>query len=249
MFIFVTKVKRIKVALIQWKKDRFRNIFSQIEDAKVELRDIQKHIKSHPLCVQSDKNEKVVIQQYAKIIRYEECIAKQKFRVKWIDLGESNTHFFHNSLKKRYSRNNILTLLSRDNVLLQEDTNIVLECVDFYSSLFDDASSPIIEDVDTFHDTQFDNILKEEDKNHFVRPVTRDEVVVALSSIGSSKIPGPNGFSSQFFKFCWSIVGDDFTAVVQNFFKSAKLLKDVNSTFLTLVAKKKIPILFWIIGL
>ncbi|XP_026443283.1 uncharacterized protein LOC113343248 [Papaver somniferum] len=40
-----------------------------------------------------------------------------------------------------------------------------------------------------------------------------------------------------FFKSAWSVVGDDFVAVITIFFKTGKLLKEVNSTLITLVAK------------
>lgn len=133
-----------------------------------------------------------------------------------MDFGDSNSHFFHNFLKERYFRNNILTLRSRDNVLLQEDDDIVLECIDFYSTLFDDSSSSFVDDPAVFYSIQFDITLSEEDMLNLSRPVTRDEVVISLSSIGSNKAPGPDGFSSWFFKFCRSILGDDFTAAVQN---------------------------------
>ncbi|XP_026436599.1 uncharacterized protein LOC113334596 [Papaver somniferum] len=186
MFIFVTKVKRVKAVTIHRKNERFTNVFTQVESAMLELRDIQKHIQYHPLYVESSIKEKFVIQQFAKATRYEESIAKQKFRVKWMSLGDSNTHLFNNSLRKQYNRNNILILMFRDN---------------------------------------FDDILKDEDRNNLVRHVIRDEIFVSLSSIDSTKSPGPDGFSSWFSKFCWSIVGDDFTAAVQKIFKSDKLLR------------------------
>lgn len=72
-----------------------------------------------------------------------------------------------------------------------------------------------MEDPELFESIQFDSVLNDEDRLSLSRLVTRDEVVVSLSSIGSSKSPGPNGFSSWFFKSCWSFVGDDFTVAVQ----------------------------------
>ncbi|XP_026396691.1 uncharacterized protein LOC113291366 [Papaver somniferum] len=49
---------------------------------------------------------------------------------------------------------------------------------------------------------RFKNMSEQDDVADLVRPVTREEVVAALHSIGSSKAPGPNGFSSHFFKSC-----------------------------------------------
>lgn len=65
--------------------------------------------------------------------------------------------------------------------------------------------------------------------------------MVTLSSIGSCKSPGPDGFSIRFFKACWDFVGDEFVAAIHNFFAKSRMLKDVNSTFITLIAKKDNP--------
>ncbi|XP_026452017.1 uncharacterized protein LOC113352411 [Papaver somniferum] len=214
-----------------WKRERFRSIPAQVEHAKSVLYTIQQHIQQHPLYVESAQQENVAIKHYAKVTRYEEYVAKQKSRVKWIDLGDSNAIFFHNCMKERHSRNNILTLMSRENVFHQEDKEIAEECIDFYSSLFDDSDSYFVDDSELLDFLNFDNLLSDERRCNLIRPVIRDEVVVALSTIGSNKAPGPDDFSSWFFKTCWSILGDDFTADVQNFFKHSKLLKERNVFF------------------
>ncbi|XP_026439716.1 uncharacterized protein LOC113338529 [Papaver somniferum] len=199
MFVIITKLKRVKSRIILWKKKRFKNIHSHFENAKVLMNSIQQHIQHNPLCVESAQQEKSAMKHYAKVAKYEESVAKHKSRVKWIDLGDSNTHFFHNSTKERYSRNNILTLLSRQNVLLQEDTEIAAECIDFYYSMFDNSSSTFVDDQEFFDSINFESILSDHDKTDLVRPITRDEVVLALSSIGSRKSPGM-GFLDGFLR-------------------------------------------------
>lgn len=67
--------------------------------------------------------------------------------------------------------------------------------------------------------------------------VTTDEVVFALSTISSDKAPGPDGFFAHFFKDCWKIVGDDVVNAIFRFFKTGKLLGEVNSTLVSLVPK------------
>ncbi|XP_026451487.1 uncharacterized protein LOC113351768 [Papaver somniferum] len=211
MYVFMTKLRKAKAVIIDWKRIKFKNLSEQVMEAKKEMTLVQQQVQAHPLCPVLARKEKEAVQQYAKIVIYEESMNKQKSRVQWLDLGDSNTHFFHNSLKERRSRNNILTLTSRDGVVLVDDKEIASEFID-----------------DTSKET-------------LIRPITRDEIVQALASIGSGKAPGPDGFSSHFFKFCWAIIGDEFVAVVKNVFKSSKFLKEVNNTFVTLVAKNENP--------
>ncbi|XP_026459483.1 uncharacterized protein LOC113360158 [Papaver somniferum] len=152
MFVFITKLKKVKSRIIQWKRERFKNIPALVEIAKDELCTIQKHIQQFPMCVESAQHENLAIKKYAK--------------------------------------------------------------------------SSFVDDSEFLDSLKFENLLKDEHKCDLIKPVTRDEVVLALSTIGSSKAPGTDGFSSWFFKSCWSVLGDDFTAPVQNFFKHSKLLKE-----------------------
>ncbi|KAJ6843969.1 uncharacterized protein M6B38_295315 [Iris pallida] len=54
-----------------------------------------------------------------------------------------------------------------------------------------------------------------------------------------NKAPGPDDFSSGFFKRHWDILKFQVVEVVQEFFTKGKLLKELNHTFLTLVPKKE----------
>ena len=44
-----------------------------------------------------------------------------------------------------------------------------------------------------------------------VRQVIFEEVNEAMFSIDGDKAPGPDGYTFQFFKSCWSIVGKEVT--------------------------------------
>lgn len=56
----------------------------------------------------------------------------------------------------------------------------------------------------------------------------------------SNKAPGPDGYTTEFFKAAWSIIGKDFTTAVHSFFSKSFLPKGLNTTILTLIPKKAI---------
>jgi hypothetical protein len=60
----------------------------------------------------------------------------------------------------------------------------------------------------------------------------------------ANKAPGPDSYTSEFFKTSWSIVGEDVVNAVKGFFYSDLLLKEVNFTILSLVPKKVNPLLW-----
>uniref|UniRef100_A0A803N4X8 Reverse transcriptase domain-containing protein n=1 Tax=Chenopodium quinoa TaxID=63459 RepID=A0A803N4X8_CHEQI len=64
-----------------------------------------------------------------------------------------------------------------------------------------------------------------------------EDVKSSLWSIDDDKAPGPDGFSSKFFKASWDIIKSDICEAVLSFFDHGCLLKQVNNTFLTMVPK------------
>ncbi|XP_058216995.1 uncharacterized protein LOC131327886 [Rhododendron vialii] len=67
-----------------------------------------------------------------------------------------------------------------------------------------------------------------------VKPITVEEIRGALKSIKGDKAPGPDSFCSSFFQHNWDIVGQDLIDAVLLFFEKGYILKEWNSTALTL---------------
>ncbi|GKE11382.1 putative RNA-directed DNA polymerase, eukaryota, reverse transcriptase zinc-binding domain protein, partial [Tanacetum coccineum] len=77
---------------------------------------------------------------------------------------------------------------------------------------------------------------------NMVREVTNKKIKIAMFDIGDDKAPGPDGFTSTFFKKCWHIVGNDVCNAVRDFFNNGCLLKEINNTFLALIPKVSTPL-------
>nr|GEY00044.1 hypothetical protein [Tanacetum cinerariifolium] len=77
---------------------------------------------------------------------------------------------------------------------------------------------------------------------NMVRNVTNDEIKVAMFDIGDDNSPGPDGYTSIFFKKGWNIVGQDVCNAVCDFFSNGLLLKEINHTFVALILKVSTPL-------
>ncbi|XP_013739623.2 uncharacterized protein LOC106442489 [Brassica napus] len=80
--------------------------------------------------------------------------------------------------------------------------------------------------------------IKTEAERGLEAEVSAEEVKGVLFAMPSYKSPGPDGFSSEFYKTAWSVIGEDFRVAVQSVFKMSFLPKGVNSTILALIPKK-----------
>jgi hypothetical protein len=73
------------------------------------------------------------------------------------------------------------------------------------------------------------------------KEVTAEEIRDTMFSMKANKAPGPDGYTADFFKASWSIVGEDVITAIKNFFDTGLLLKETNATILSLVPKKTNP--------
>lgn len=70
---------------------------------------------------------------------------------------------------------------------------------------------------------------------------TKEYVKRVMFSTPDAKAPGIDGFNSCFYKLCWDIIGDEISEAIMHFFRTGKLLKEINVTTLTLIPKVKCP--------
>ncbi|KAL0386603.1 UNVERIFIED_CONTAM: Retrovirus-related Pol polyprotein from type-2 retrotransposable element R2DM [Sesamum latifolium] len=79
--------------------------------------------------------------------------------------------------------------------------------------------------------------LSSEHALELCREVTPSEVKQAIFQIHDNKAPGPDGFSACFFKKAWNIVGNQVCKAVTDFFRSGRLLRQLNHCIIALVPK------------
>nr|GEX45958.1 putative reverse transcriptase domain-containing protein [Tanacetum cinerariifolium] len=63
----------------------------------------------------------------------------------------------------------------------------------------------------------------------------------AMFGIAGDKAPGPDGYTSAFFKKGWNVISHDVFRAIRDFFKNGKLLKEINHTFIALIPKATTP--------
>lgn len=85
MMVLVNKLKRLKYVLIKWKNERFKRLFIQVEEAKEAMVDVQHQLQLFPLNGDLAVKEKEVVKHYARLVKYDESIAKEKSKVRWMD--------------------------------------------------------------------------------------------------------------------------------------------------------------------
>lgn len=66
-----------------------------------------------------------------------------------------------------------------------------------------------------------------------------EEVRAAVFELRGDKVPGPNGFPIAFFQRFWDITKADIMDFFKEFHHRGKLSKNIGSSFIALIPKKK----------
>ncbi|GJR12603.1 RNA-directed DNA polymerase, eukaryota [Tanacetum coccineum] len=84
---------------------------------------------------------------------------------------------------------------------------------------------------------QFPNRLNTEQAAKMEGSILHDKIRNAVWSCGDNKSPGPDGFTFEFFRKFWNVIGPDFCAAVDWFFLYSAFAKGCNSSFIALIPK------------
>ena len=238
MFRLTKQLKALKQPLRLLSKAMLGDLPKKTREAFVDLCEKQQATLERPL----PENIRAEANAYGKWLRLatlEEEFYKQRSKIHWLDVGDGNNRFFHNAIKIREVRNGIREILRDDGTTAKTDEEIKAEAENFFRRFMtaqpEDYEGTTVERLSEllgFKCSAMDCVNLEKD-------VTKEEVKEILFRMPGNKSPGPDGFTSDFFKEAWQVIGDDVTVAIQSFFQKGFLPKGTNSTILALVPKKE----------
>ena len=237
MFMLTKRLKALKQPLRELCKSKLGDLSKRTREAYQVLCFRQKETMENP-SVENIRAEGVAMNRWQRLADLEEEFLKQRSKVHWLDVGDGNNHFFHSSAKIREIRNAIHEITRADGTIAKTDEEIKGEAENYFVEFmrlepvdYEGVSVDTLKELLGFQCGEIDCIKLE-------REVTREEIKEVLFRMPGNKSPGPDGFTTEFFKEAWEIIGDDITMAVQSFFVKGFLPKGLNSTILTLVPKK-----------
>ncbi|GKV39884.1 hypothetical protein SLEP1_g47585 [Rubroshorea leprosula] len=239
MFVVVQKLKLVKQKMKQLHKNRYGNLEGRIKDMAAELQNVQASMQNALFDETLVANEKELQHELTKLERANLSVIAQRAKVTWLKEMDSNSAYFHAKVKERQHRSVINSILNSEGVRVTQPELIEQEFLMFYQNLFGKAKEGV-QAVD-MNVIRRGRVLTTEESEELCRPFTIKEVESALFSIPSNKSPGPDGFTSGFYRATWSIIKNDVTAAVLDFFDSGKILKQINATNITIVPKVSCP--------
>ncbi|KAL2237301.1 UNVERIFIED_CONTAM: hypothetical protein Sindi_0921800 [Sesamum indicum] len=150
--------------------------------------------------------------------------------------GDQCSRVFFRKISQRRSARRILQINDDQGTTQTEPGAVINEFVTYYQNILGRERRHDVIDL-RFLRPWARHIISDEDANSLLLPFTTDDVRQAVFDIAEDKAPRPDGYSSGFFKAAWTIVGQEVSLPVLDFFNTGRLLKQINTTLLALIPK------------
>lgn len=196
-FIFAKRLKAMQAPLKKLNVLEFSDISSRASRAKEELEEAQRALDARPLDLALRQAVASLRPKAVFLVEAERQFLSQKAKYVYLAETDRNSKFFHSLIKRNKTRNTISIIKRLDGSVIDEPDLIPGEFVEFYSSLYGTfvPNQPI--DLSVIGEGP---CLDRETVSTLVGRVTMLEIREALFDIEDDKSPGPDGFTSAFFK-------------------------------------------------
>ncbi|XP_023638041.1 uncharacterized protein LOC111830437 [Capsella rubella] len=139
--------------------------------------------------------------------------------------------------KVRQALNSIHEVQNPAGVTLTNSNDIKAEAVRFFTDLLTTAPSDFSGASVEYIGALIPFRCSDHDQTRLTAEVTEAEIKKVIFSMPTNKAPGPDGYTTEFFKEAWDIVGRELILSVKSFFTYGFLPKGLNTTILALIPK------------
>lgn len=186
------KLERCELDLVSWGKSITSNFRSRINDCKLLLK------KSR------NRRDSVSIWRYketrkclAEIYHQKTVYWRQRSKQLWLQRGDRNTKYFHNSASKRRKNNLVHQLKDDDGSWRNRDNGLHDLMENYFHNIFSSMGSNCDEVI-----REITPGISEVHNNMLVGEVSQTEVKAALFSMDPDKAPGRDGYTPGFYQKC-----------------------------------------------
>lgn len=235
-FILAEKLKGLMETLKVRNKEIFGNVKENLKDVEDKINELDRLAESSILSEADVARKNKLKKDFWGLSRRLEWIWLQKSRLDWSLKGDRNTKFFHTIANARHNRN-MLDSLIINGVCVDDPVLLKSEILLFFKNAFKESWYGRLK-----LGGEFMASLNAVQGELLTKPFDEVEIWQAVVSCDSNKAPSPDGFNLSFIKTCWKVVKGDFIQVFNDFHANSKLVRGLNSSFITLIPRLANPI-------
>ncbi|KAH6762314.1 hypothetical protein C2S52_019747 [Perilla frutescens var. hirtella] len=209
--LVMLKLKRLKGELKVWNTNVFGNFNVKIKDLQARLLEVQDDISRYGYS-DARLNDEIAMQaEINGLLLVQSSHLQQKSRVDWLNDGDRNTKFFHDSMRRRRAKASI--------------------------ELFATNGEPIPDYL--LIDQLLPKLVSEQQACGLIQMLSFEEIRLAVFDLDPNSAASPDGFSGKFFHVAWDVIASDIYKAILEFFEHGVIPPGLNSGFLVLLPKKE----------
>jgi hypothetical protein len=135
MYRLQQQLKNLKQQIKEWNKSEFGNIIQAKKQLQERMKQNQHHMIASGCSLELVEEEISLMAQIETREKQEEILWRQKSRIQWLQEGERNTKFFHNSMIQRRHQNIIVSLKDQQGNKVNNHQDIQSELLQYYKTL------------------------------------------------------------------------------------------------------------------
>ncbi|GJW27374.1 RNA-directed DNA polymerase, eukaryota, reverse transcriptase zinc-binding domain protein [Tanacetum coccineum] len=231
MYMMVKKLKGLKPHLnkLNWSNG---NLFKKAAELKEKVNEVQGKIDKDPTNKELREEGADILKNYIEAAEDEEKLLMQKAKVNWLKEEDKNTAYFHKVLKGRLNRSRILSICAEDGTRF-ENYEVANQIIKHFEGFL--RISPSNVSLTNDDNELFEKQIPLDKAKLMIKDVTEEEIKKALFDIDDNKAPGPDGFTSKFFKKSWDISAFvPGRAITDNILLTQELLKGYDCAYDTI---------------
>ncbi|XP_074318565.1 uncharacterized protein LOC141655379 [Silene latifolia] len=234
MFRLAKNLKNMKSVLKELNKECYSDIENAATILQKQVEGLQEVINRDPTNLQGITEEYEASLKLQELTKAKESFLSQKSKHQWIKDGDVNSSYFHGMLKRRRNMNKVAMVEDMNGKVCDTQEQIQEAFIEYYQVLLGSSK-----DTKKIHRRIIaqgpicNATLWYSPRKHRIG----EEIKEALFSVPDIKSPGPDCYTSKFFKDAWEEIGGDVIRAVQDFLQHRQLLKQLNSTNITLIPK------------
>lgn len=198
-FKLVRSLKLLKKDLRRLNKRHYSGISQRVKDQKLLVDGLQRDLLTLPN-VATAREEHAERNKLNVLLKAEEKFYRQKSRVRWADVGDRNTPFYHRMVTQHASTNHIHFLKDAEDHMFFATDDIKAHAAAYFQGIL--GSTDLPHSPATVEDLQ--NLLpfrcSELQQNCLKREVTEAEIKATIFAMPLDKSPGPDGYSVEFIR-------------------------------------------------
>ena len=150
---------------------------------------------------------------------------------------ERPTKYFFNLEKRNYNKKTISELRFQDESTTN-NANVILDQIEtFYKNLYASEGTFSNEECDTFIRNLELPKLSDEDRDSLEGQLTYDECKKVLETLQNDKAPGEDGFTVEFYKYFFEVIGNNLLASLNEAHMKGELCISQRRGIITLTPK------------